>query len=119
MRICRSAFVVVALLGSVAITGCESRDTKTEVDALQKQYVATHDTLVALWEWAEKTGAIVCRLRNPRPATGNKGGVDVCLMKGPSANMSRSDSLSRAASESTKPPPPPPRFSKGLGQPQD
>jgi hypothetical protein len=38
----------IVLLGS--ISGCGDYATKTELNQLQAEYVATHDTLVALWE---------------------------------------------------------------------
>jgi hypothetical protein len=44
----RAVLAGIVLPGS--ISGCGDYATKTELEQLRAQYVATHDTMVALWE---------------------------------------------------------------------
>jgi hypothetical protein len=49
MQRCRLALLAASWLSVVAIAGCDYAK-KSDLDALQAKYQATHDTLVALWE---------------------------------------------------------------------
>ena len=60
-----TALVGVGLLGAMATAGCdrgpagEKYATKREFDALRAQFVASHDTMVALWEATDSMNVIL------------------------------------------------------------
>jgi hypothetical protein len=53
MKSDRVVLAGIVFLGS--ISGCGDYATKTELNQLRAQYVATHDTMVAMWEATEST----------------------------------------------------------------
>ena len=60
-----AALAGVGLLGTMATAGCDGGAggkeyaTKHELDSLQTQYVATHDTMLALWRATDSMNRIL------------------------------------------------------------
>jgi hypothetical protein len=60
-----TAFVGIGLVGVMATSGCEGgaggKDyvTKGEFEALRARYVATHDTMLALWKATDSMNKIL------------------------------------------------------------
>jgi hypothetical protein len=60
-----AALAGVTLLGAMATAGCnggvggEDYATKHELDSLRTQYVATHDTMLALWRATDSMNRIL------------------------------------------------------------
>ena len=53
----RAVLVPSGLLAAILVTGCSGGGdyvTRKEFTALEQKYIATHDTLVGLWETLEK-----------------------------------------------------------------
>jgi hypothetical protein len=53
----RGVLVGVVVLGS--IVGCDDYATKAELEQLRGEYVATHDTMVALWEMTDSMASLI------------------------------------------------------------
>jgi hypothetical protein len=60
-----AALAGVGLLGAMATAGCdggpggEEYATKHELDSLRTQYIATHDTMLALWSATDSMNRIL------------------------------------------------------------
>lgn len=73
----RTALAGLALLGS--ISGCGDYATRGDLERLEARYVATHDTMVALWEFTDSVAQII-RDTVPRPPCGPR-----CVLEMPPA----------------------------------
>jgi hypothetical protein len=65
----RDCRVLAGLILSSAIAGCDYASTR-DLEALRAQYVATHDTMVALWEATDSLNDILSEIAMdtvPRP----------------------------------------------------